>query len=89
MFQDREEALRRLDSQLQEETPEDSVSPWETRYVHNPQLYQEELEQFYTQNRNRRKARTPRKLLLAVLFLILANLCVAAWFYLKYKGILP
>ena len=25
---------------------------------------------------------------LLVLFLILANLCVAAWFYLKYKGIL-
>ena len=89
MFQDRQEALRRLNAQLQEETPEDSRSPWETRYVHNPELYQEELEQFCRQNRNQRKSRTVRKLLLAVLFLILANLCVAAWFYLKYKGILP
>ena len=89
MFRDREEALRRLDSQLQEDPPEDSVSPWETRYVHNPELYQEELEQFHNQNRSKRKSRSIRKLLVAVLFLILANLCVAAWFYLKYKGILP
>ena len=87
MFRDKQEALQELKEQLQTEEQETETA-FPSRYVHNPGLYQEELAQFQDQFCRKRAARGIRKLLWTLLFLILANLCAAAWFYLRYKGIL-
>ena len=59
------------------------------RYVHNPQLLLDELEQYQSQCKRKQVARSTRKLLILVLLLFAANVGVVVWYLLRYRGLLP
>ena len=65
------------------------VFPYNPRYFHNPELLREDMEQFHAQRKHAQTGRGIRKLLFAVLFLLFANLSIAVWYFLRFRGILP